>query len=328
MSSQLIELPTVKAMKEHNGVEMGVLEDGTAFLTGRSLARFCGVDPVTIHRLKEDWLAGKRGGQLARHLVVNGIDQPTLAFPIRYCGAGIGSESLAYPEPVVIAVADYYAYEVGKREAINNLRALARYGFQRYVYEKTGYKPNSIKNESSSVENESRSRSLENFHIRLLRNDGGVPPGYFCVFHEIADLYLTAIRLGLSIDDMTVPDISVASYWTKYWEKHDFDVWYGSRIRYAHYYPEHYRQAKSNPQSVFAYPAQGLGDFRFFMQTEYVPKHFFKYLKSKVKDCRISQADADLLLAKAAEVKSLPEPPRVKGLFHFSPRELEQLSVH
>lgn len=50
--------------KEVDGVEMGVLEDGTAFLTGRGLARACGVVPSAIIGQAAEWASGKRTGEL------------------------------------------------------------------------------------------------------------------------------------------------------------------------------------------------------------------------------------------------------------------------
>ena len=46
----------VAAEGEFDGVVMGVLSDGQAYLTIRGLARMCGVDHSSIIRITADWL--------------------------------------------------------------------------------------------------------------------------------------------------------------------------------------------------------------------------------------------------------------------------------
>src|ERR1700679_1374441 len=41
---------------EIDGVGMGFLSDGTPFLTGRGLARLCGITHAQIQRLSSDWI--------------------------------------------------------------------------------------------------------------------------------------------------------------------------------------------------------------------------------------------------------------------------------
>lgn len=47
--------------REHeiDGVGMGVLSDGTPYLTGRGLARMCGVDEALIRRIALGWNEGR-----------------------------------------------------------------------------------------------------------------------------------------------------------------------------------------------------------------------------------------------------------------------------
>jgi hypothetical protein len=45
----------VAAEREIDGVGMGVLSDGTPYLTIRGLARMCGVDHANIVRITADW---------------------------------------------------------------------------------------------------------------------------------------------------------------------------------------------------------------------------------------------------------------------------------
>lgn len=56
-TSQLELEIKIARQKEINGVGMGVLSDGTPYLTGRGLARLCGVDSSRISELTNDWIA-------------------------------------------------------------------------------------------------------------------------------------------------------------------------------------------------------------------------------------------------------------------------------
>ncbi len=51
---QLLDLQIQKQI-EIDGIGMGVLTDGTSFLTGRGLARLCGVSSGRISEMAADW---------------------------------------------------------------------------------------------------------------------------------------------------------------------------------------------------------------------------------------------------------------------------------
>jgi hypothetical protein len=45
---------------EIDGIGMGVLTDGTPYLTARGLARMCGIDHTLILRMAQNWNSPKR----------------------------------------------------------------------------------------------------------------------------------------------------------------------------------------------------------------------------------------------------------------------------
>ena len=49
------ELPFLIKGIERDGIVMGALSDGTPYLTGRGLARMCGVENSVIFRLPNNW---------------------------------------------------------------------------------------------------------------------------------------------------------------------------------------------------------------------------------------------------------------------------------
>lgn len=126
-----------------NGVEMGILEGGTPFLTGRGLARICGISASTLI----DWgemtpVTGDRfrAGKMALLLMEHGFEGDRFFENVAYRG----QDANAYPDPVCMSFLEYYAFEAGERsteEAKNNYRILARKSLQDYIYQTTGYAP-------------------------------------------------------------------------------------------------------------------------------------------------------------------------------------------
>ena len=292
-----LRIPIV-VQKEVDGVEMGVLADGTPFLSGRGLAKLCGVANSTIFERTAEWESGERYGRLAKHLLKGGYNRPSLYLPIMQKGTRV----YAYDDVTSLLILDYYAYELQNDIAKKNHRALALAGMRAYVYLKTGYDP---------------SRAVpavwQKFHDRLVLNI--VPPGYFSVFREMADVVLVAIRAGFPIDEHTVPDISVGQRWGKYWETNGLATTFGDRVKYEHNYPDYFPQAASNPQHPWAYPNSALGEFKQWMLAEYLPKYLPSYIDGKVLKGDVAPNTAKLVKAALAPAsiaasapKALPSP--------------------
>ena len=197
---------------EIDGVAMGVLSDGTPYLTLRGLARLCGVDHAAMQRMVANWEEEQkkpRGITIKRILKAQG--HPAKVLNIQ---ASSGAETHVYTDAVCMAVLEYYAFEAKQGSsvhAVRNYRLLARQSFRAFIYSKCGYDPDRHIPDS-----------WRNFHERVLLNDQ-LPVGYFSVFREIADLVVHMIKAGCPLDDHTVPDISVGMMWGKFW-KLGFDV--------------------------------------------------------------------------------------------------------
>lgn len=284
-----LSLTQVAVAKEINGIEMGVLSDGTSYLSGKSLARLCGVAESSISEQASNWRSGKRVGKLPQWLLNHGIDRDSLYIETSVAGR----KTYAYPDDVCMLVLEYYAFESGKpaENAQQLFRALARAGLRVFVYNAVGYDP------SSAVPAQWRQ-----FHDRMTL--ASAPIGYFSVFKETADFVITAIRGGFPVDEHTIPDISVGIAWGKHWTDKGFDDGYGKRIKHDHNYPEYFSQAASNPQPIWVYPVAALGEFRTWMQRTYVPEKFPKYLEGKVTKGALPASVAEVLALGAAA----PEP--------------------
>jgi len=271
---------------EVDGIQMGVLSDGTPYLTGRGLARMCGIHNKVLFDLAENWETEKlkpRGLRIQELLAAQGVSADSLFIWTR----GKTGDTHAYTDAVCMAVLEYYAFDSAQgtnETAIKNYRTLARYSFRSFIYNRCGYDPDKHIPDS-----------WKNFHERVLLNDQ-VPIGYFSIFREIADLVVNMIQKGCPINEHTVPDISVGSMWSSYWTENNFAQTYGPRLKHPHFYPNWFPQSAVNPVDVWIYPAEALGQFRIWIYKNYVPNNFPKYLDAKVKKGLFLPSRAEILL--------------------------------
>ena len=132
MVEQLVMQHLVAVSQEINGVEMGVLDDGTPFLTGRSLARLCGVAPSAVIKQAANWKDGTRTGRLAKMLTEAGYVQDSLYIETKHKGQAV----YAYPDSVCMVFLEYYGFESEPKSEIasRNFRVLARSSLRGFIY--------------------------------------------------------------------------------------------------------------------------------------------------------------------------------------------------
>lgn len=272
---------------EVDGVGMGVLSDGTAFLNGRGLARLCGIDSSRISEMSADWdaaslpLTAKVKDILQQRGVI--IDYPYIEIRQR------SGAFHAFPDFLCLAVLEYYAFDAPttRGEAQKNYRLLAGKALHDFIYTQVGYDPNNYVPEV-----------WRQFHDRVSLTYNSVPAGYFGVFKEIADMIVTLGQAGLQIDSSFVPDISVGIAWGKHWTENGFDAAYGERVKWDHNYPEYFKQALSNPQPAWCYPEMALGEFRRWLRENYIKQgKFAAYIGTKVAQKQLPASFAQLAVA-------------------------------
>ena len=284
--------------KEVDGIQMGVLNDGTPYLTMRGLSRLCGVSHKTIDLLTTDWLDIRqkpRGKKVDSILRSKGLKLTKLYWNLEQNGTDIR----AYPASVCMAILEYYAFDadqVDNATARANFRSLAESTLKRFIYLSVGIDP----------DNPLRG-AWQAFQDRLQLNNQ-TPFGYFSVFSEMADLSLKMISAGFDFGPAAVPDISVGTHWGNFWSKNQLDEKYGQRTRHPHVYPEWFPQHKAGPVNPWIYPDDSLGEFRRWMQQSYLPTKFPAYIESKTRDGTIPEVSASKLLT---QVKR-PELPKSK----------------
>ncbi|SUB99911.1 hypothetical protein [Proteus penneri] len=258
---------------EIEGIQMGVLSDGTPYLTMRGLAMMCGVAPSVIQGLASNWQMEKhrpRGRKIQESLVAQGYANKDLIVRIW----GVGGENHAYTGPVCMAILEYYALDAtstgNQNKARDSYRILARDSFTRFIYEKTGYNPK-----------QAIDPSFINYQDRVMLNDQ-IPVNYFSVFRECADIVIHLINKGFPINDTTMPDGSVGQHWGKYWNNNRLFDKYGERVKFSHTFPDSYRQAVANSfVKPWIYPIEALGEFRKWLYNNYAMDKLEDYLKYK-----------------------------------------------
>jgi hypothetical protein len=258
----------IAAEREIDGIGMGVLSDGSTYLTIRGLAKMCGVDHSGLVRLTAQWQDTPQSPRIRkiREIVRDqGGDDRIVFLAIEKDG----SIHHAVPEKVCMAVLEYYAFEApgDQREtAARNYRLLARKSFRDFIYAAVGYNP-----ANSNIV------AWQQFHDRVSLTYHTVPDGYFSVFKELADMMVTLIREGANLGPSFVPDISVGQHWGRHWTENNLDHVYEQRIKYAHNYPRYFPQAGSNPQAPYCYPDEALPEFRKWMRDKYLKQKLPPY---------------------------------------------------
>lgn len=265
---------------------MGVLSDGTPYVTNRGLAKLCGVDPSATLRLLQKWNEEKnkpRGLKIQELLSSQGYNEEHLYIEAN----GIHGSFLAISDAVCMAILEYYSFEAQQNNseiAKTNFRILARSSFKLYVYNQCNYNPSQKMDDSWQL-----------FHERLLLNDD-IPLNYFSIFKELSAVIVNMIREGCKIDDTTIPDISVGQIWSRYWTQNNLYIRYGERFKFPHRYPSTFRQSSGGDYDAWVYPSDALGAFRRWLHETYFMDKFPRYLNTKVTSGAIVAQDASRLI--------------------------------
>ena len=164
---------------EIQGIGMGVLSDGTPFLTQRGLAHLCGVRNAHIGGISVEWNEIPQKPRIIR--IRDSLSSRGVTSEVPYIQVKDGARTIyAYPDSICLAILEYYAFDAGSNcrdEARNNFRMLAGKALQDFIYTQVGYSPNTT-----------IPASWQQFHDRVTLAYHTIPHGYFSIFKEIADL--------------------------------------------------------------------------------------------------------------------------------------------
>ncbi|WP_395623809.1 hypothetical protein [Sphingomonas daechungensis] len=287
-----LELEDVDGSCFHS-LGMGVLSDGTPFLTQRGLAVLCGVENAHIGTISAQWrdeIQKPRINKIKDILARDGHTPVTAHIPVNVGGRRF----FAYREEISLAILEYYAFDAGSQcqdEAKHNFRVMARMGFRAAIYQTVGYSP------TREIDDQWRP-----FHDRLSLMYDKAPDGYFSIFKESAEVSVALGHSGVFPDDKIIPDISIGQIWSRYWCDNNLAALYGERLEYKHCYPDYFPQAACNPQPAFCYPEAVLGEFKRWLREQYIRGGKFQsYIGGQVQRKQITSEAA----RKALEAYSL-----------------------
>lgn len=275
---QKLDLFPVKEV-EIDGVQMGVMSDGTPYLTGRSLAEMCGVHHSVIQDLSGDWASERkkpRGKKIDSIIREQGFEVSSL----HMSSMATRRDHYPYPDYVCMAVLEYYAFDASQTDngiALRNYRLMARRTLRDFIFKSVGIDP------SNPV-----SGAWKCFQERITLNDQ-LPAGYFSVFREMVDITVPLINAGYELSPKNVIDISVGTRWANYWRKNKLSEKYGEMTKHPHTYPDWFPQSKAGPQPANIFPEDALGEFRRWMRDDYIQNGLPDYLAGKVEDKVIEQ---------------------------------------
>lgn len=249
------------------GIGMGVLSDGTPYLNQRGLAALCGVQNAHIGTISSQWDDEPKKPRIA---TIQGILYEAGAEPMRPHIEVVhkGVVHYCYPAEVCLAVLEYYALDAGanvRPEARKNFRLLAGSKLKELIYSQVGYDPTG-----------GAAEPLRKWHERIELNHQSAPEGYFSIFNEAHTVIYELIMAGAEIGEKMVPDISIGIHWAKHWDANGLREKYGDRAKFPHRYPDDHPQARSNPQVANCYPLDALGEYRRWLQKEYLGGGKFK----------------------------------------------------
>jgi hypothetical protein len=126
---------------EMRGFGMGVLSDGTPFLTQRGLARLCGVRNAHIGTISTEWNESPQKPRMRRIRAILSNSGASLEEPHVRLKRG-SRATFAYPETLCLAVLEYYAFHAGSNcrdDARHNFRSLAGSALRKLIYTQVGY---------------------------------------------------------------------------------------------------------------------------------------------------------------------------------------------
>ncbi|SDG77427.1 hypothetical protein [Roseospirillum parvum] len=259
---------------EVSGIGMGVLSDGTPYLNQRGLAALCGVMNAHIGTISSQWNEEKpRIKAIKSILEKSGLhaERPHVEVPYK------NVKHLCYPAEICLAILEYYAFDAGvncQEEARDNFRLLAGSKLKELIYSQVGYNPSGANTEP-----------LRKWHERIEMNFHSAPRGYFSILNEAHTIIYELIMAGADVGERTVPDGSIGKCWAQHWKDNNLTARFGERGLFPHRYPDDHPQSKSNPQMANCYPLEALGEYRRWLQEEYLEGgRFATYLRRKQKD--------------------------------------------
>jgi len=178
---------------------------------------------------------------------------------------------LIVPDESCQAIAEYYAFDAreydGKPVAKTNFRAIAKAGMRVFIWSRTGFVPEPLRQNL---------RSHTSTYIERLENmrDHTVNDFLWTTFREGAEvLLLVEKELRVPVDQMDLCDGSIGRHWSIY---RDDKAWRKAPGSYTHNFRDH----RKSPECK-AYHLEELSHFKKWLRESYIPHHLPQYLADK-----------------------------------------------
>lgn len=156
--------------RDVGGVGMGVLSDGTPYLSQRGLAVMCSVQNAHIVTISSQWNEPDLKPRIVSIRTIrekSGGTASTAHIEIFHAGR----THYCYPAEVCLAILEYYAFDAGvncQPQARNNFRVLAGSKLRELIYSQVGYDPTG-------------GDRFRDWHERISLNHQSAPKGYSSV---------------------------------------------------------------------------------------------------------------------------------------------------
>ena len=186
-------------------IGMGVLSDGTPYLSQRGLAVLCGVENAHIGTISSQWTDTEPKPRIQKIKgILSSTNFTTSAAHLEVLHGG--KVHYCYPAEVCLAVLEYYAFDAGtniQEQARQNFRLLAGSKLRDMIYQQVGYDPTGADR-------------FKPWHDRIALNYQSAPKGYFHVFNEAHTIIYELIAAGADVGPKTVIDISIGQHWSRF----------------------------------------------------------------------------------------------------------------
>jgi|GEM_PF-2085612 len=239
--------------------------DGVSGMTVRALADFVGTSPAAITQL------------LNRIRSSDPLTNDLLDSLKSYAGKELRlltndlQGRLIIPDEACQAIAEYYALDSrtydGKPIAVSNYRAIAKAGMRVFIWSRTGFVPEPLRQNL---------RSHTTTYIERLENmrDHNVLDVLWTTFREGAEvLLLVEKELRVPVDQMDLCDGSIGNHWSQY---RDGKAWRKAPGNYTHVFRD-----QRGPRECKAYHLEELSHFKRWLREYYIPHHLPEYLSNK-----------------------------------------------
>ena len=210
----------IEKFGKFDGVEMGVLIDGTPFLSGAGLAEMCDVTGAAISGWGQDVNSGSRGWRKMTSLLrSHGFEGDQIFYVLE----SDPRKPNVYTEKVCLAFLEYYAYEAipetNRTEKAKSLyRQFASKTFREFIYALVGYNQPRLTFSQYTL-----SRITHHHDV----SSNPLPDGYFCLFDKMIEiLQKFDLKIGYSLGErwydtrnneerFLEPDISLGQNFSK-----------------------------------------------------------------------------------------------------------------